>query len=250
MLYNIYDELLLDPSDRLTDTTQLNTTNTSNTNTNTNISSDYNTSHYIPQDVDDLNSDIARCAINLLAGDSYYYKRNHDIVDNSMILTRRYQMLNESLSTLSQEDIKKILKETKPQGRFQQFIVSGDAGNVSGDAGNGSGDAGNGSSGSVVLDIAHNPEAFLALGQKLKHVYGDNRRFRYVYCVLNIFVYYCKYRGVYVFAITDGIVYVYTIAYTHTYIPITTPPPLPHTHIDLSLVCRLRKMSMHVCEPC
>lgn len=117
---------------------------------------------FIPQDVDTLNTDIARCAINVLSGDSYYYRRNHDVIDESVILTRRYQMLNDSLSSLSQDTISNML-QAKPQGRFQQYKM-----NLT-----------DGKDVDIILDIAHNPEAFAALGQKLKYKHGNRKRFRY-----------------------------------------------------------------------
>lgn len=109
-----------------------------------------------------MNQDIARAAIALLTGDEYYRQRNQTPLQQSLILQRKYQTLNEKLGSLPREALDAALRITPPC-RFERFALSrGD--NVAVEA---------------VLDIAHNDGAFLSLMERLKSTFGGPEQVQY-----------------------------------------------------------------------
>lgn len=136
-------------------------------------------------DIDGLNTDIARSAINILSGDNYFYQRNNDVVDDSYILIRRYQMLNDSLAALKPDQLTQALS-IRPPCRFERMQASiSEAGKlvcrsmlttITATPGTAGANAAVNYPGEVeiVLDLAHNQGAIISLLEKLAYVYSSS----------------------------------------------------------------------------
>lgn len=178
--YQIDDADLLPPADRLYPQSQL-----KDVDVKADLSRAGRPLEVLPKvDIDWLNTDIARAAVNILSGDNYFYGRNNDVVDDSYILIRRYQMLNDCLAALKPEQLTRALS-VRPPCRFERLCVStssvGGALHATPHNSNG-GVTTQTDIVEVVLDLAHNEGAIASLIEKLRCVYGDgdNVRFRFV----------------------------------------------------------------------
>ncbi len=140
-------------------------------------------------DIDMLNTDIADAAIQLLSGDGFHYQCNQEIIEISLILQRRYQLINSSLALLTPETVQNALK-IRPLCRMERFILNSNGtitsesqcSNLSGNWRVHLLDSTKMTSKQVevVLDIAHNEAAMLSLMEKLKYTY-QNKKFRLVF---------------------------------------------------------------------
>lgn len=139
----------------------------------------------IPQDIDDLNYDIAAAALKLLKNKHIIFNKLPIEIKSKEKIYNRYEVLTASMtknnmlldqknSDILEYSIEHALS-SRPSCRFEiykEFILS-HALNINKQV-------------HIVLDIAHNEDALIALENKVK-LYYPNKPIRYVYIYIIIY---------------------------------------------------------------